>query len=929
MDIAKYLFVSCVLYLFFTTTMNAQVKIELTDRGDYVEKASAQYKNSNWDAGKRIVDQGLKKYPKDSELRMLSGRYFHEKKQYDKARYDLVKALEYNPQNVDAKQVLVNVEMESKRYSSAICYVNELLEVNPYWKGLWSKKIELYDLQGNTEEANRLRKRLVQIYPEDQNLKNAYNAATEEKVENLNKAGRIDDAIALRKDLLQENPGSASQYIAIIGQLERAGDRYGALSYAERGILQFPGNLLLVNKKTGILASQNRYDEILPFLQSQMARGNATELQRQYNYYLLEAARYSKSQEPATLYGKILDRSPGNEEAFAVVFNDAVGNGQYEHALYILDRHRRARGGSKDLSMKELMLYTRLANHSKVSSLTKQLFAQYPQDADLRANYTKVVYAEASSLMADERWGHAIPAWHQVIQYGDFETKMAAQNALFKAYYNLGDFNNALNLLSELISQNPQDLELYIKRADLYYRLDRYDMALNAYETAITMADPQMRDKYIGGYSDMMTLIVKSLNEEFQLEQALSYTERWLLTDPTNEQALRYAVNLSGEMKETERMLDFATQGKETYPDQVFFSLKVAQEDAKEEENLERVHGELKTKLEVNPYHKDVINTYSEVSNKYANQLIKEKRSEEAVQVVADAVRYSPTNKELLYTKGVGYEKLKIFDSAYAYQSKYQPSLLELSEFKAHMNYLQNRTYKNEIGMYHLRSRFGDEYSIRTISTLEYSRFDPKNTYVGRINYSGREEGKGIQIQGEWSHTINEKTHFKLDATWANQYFPQIAVHGSIYRTLPVLQGLEGELGLGYRKFYSTENLMNLVIGATKEIDPWRLNLRVQNYILDQKYYYNVAGNVRYYLSSPKNYITAVGSVGSSPEVELIDYQLYNGFSVLNTMVGLGFSHLIYRSVTAGALGTWHNFQTTDVNYRNLYNLYMNLNVAF
>jgi hypothetical protein len=86
---------------------------------------------------------------------------------------------------------------------------------------------------------------------------------------------------------------------------------------------------------------------------------------------------------------------------------------------------------------------------------------------------------------------------------------------------------------------------------------------------------------------------------------------------------------------------------------------------------------------------------------------------------------------------------------------------------------------------------------------------------------------------------------------------------------------------------------------------------------------------VRYYLSSPKNYLTAVASVGSSPDVDIINYQLYNGFSVTNSMVGAGIGHMITKTVSAGLLGTWYNFKANDTNYRNLYNLNFNINVAF
>lgn len=114
-----------------------------------------------------MLDEGLQKYPGVSDLEWLMGKYWFHEKNYDESRYHLVKAIEDNYNNVNAKHLLVDVEDITENYSSAICYVNELLEVNPYWRGLWRRKIELYRKQNNNVEADRLLKRINQIYPND------------------------------------------------------------------------------------------------------------------------------------------------------------------------------------------------------------------------------------------------------------------------------------------------------------------------------------------------------------------------------------------------------------------------------------------------------------------------------------------------------------------------------------------------------------------------------------------------------------------------------------------------------------------------------------------------------------------------------------------------------------------------------------------
>ena len=135
---------------------------------DYYESnVRSMFGREQWEAGKQLLDEGLSIYPDVNGLNELCGRYHYRKKDYDTARYFLVRAVRDNPENVEAKQLLIKVEDETRNYSSAICYVNELLEINPYWQGLWRKKIELYRKQGNVEEADRLLRRLRQIYPND------------------------------------------------------------------------------------------------------------------------------------------------------------------------------------------------------------------------------------------------------------------------------------------------------------------------------------------------------------------------------------------------------------------------------------------------------------------------------------------------------------------------------------------------------------------------------------------------------------------------------------------------------------------------------------------------------------------------------------------------------------------------------------------
>ncbi|TDG36602.1 YaiO family outer membrane beta-barrel protein [Pedobacter changchengzhani] len=917
--------------VFFINETAAQTKVEFNDKSSLVKSINDKYQSGNWEGGKVINDEALTKYPKDSDLRMLLGKYYVNGKNYDKARFELNKAIEYNNANVDAKQLLVGVETETKRYSSAICYVNELLEVNPYWKGLWRKKIDLYRLQGNNIEANRLLKRISQIFPNDKKIEKDIAYETSQNALKKSKEGKIDEAIKLNSELVNDDAGNSENYVSLIDNYIKAGDYNQALVTANRGLNKFPGSGLIVQKKISLLEQQKKYDELLPFIQSQIKKGNNQSLRKQYSYFLLEAARYSKEKDPATLYGKILDSSPGNNEAFNYVFNQTMGAQQYDQALYLLNKYRKVRGNSKNSSLNELRIYRRMDDEVMVAKLSKQLFAQYPNDEDIKEQYVSVILQEAKTKMDRGTYLEAIPLWKEIIANGKEDMYSVGQMGLFNAYYNSDQFIDALNVLNEIISNDPRNVSLFLKRSDLYFKQKRYDIALESYEKIFAIAESSKKNYYLTGYGDLMGKIIKDLIGQYKYPEALVYVEKWIAQDPENKDALMYAINFSSKTNDLTSMEKFAKLANQVYPNDVVFKVKLAEAMQKTNQDFSPYWLSLKQEIEINPYNDELSKAFVGVSTTYGEQLVKNRKLDEALVVYNEAIIHDQKNKELKYLKGVVFEKIKQNDSAYYYQSFYEPSLLEVKDFKQHLYTLSQKSSKNEIGIYHLRARYGDDYRITSVSTIEYTRKGINNIYVGRINYAGRDTGRGLQAQAEWSRVFSDDFSGKVDFAVSDRFFPKINANLSIYKN--IFKSYQLEAGIGYRKLYTSEKLSNFVLGVTKELENFRLNARYNQFLLDGKLLYNLSAQGRYFMEGPKNYLFVTGSIGSSPDVELIDNQFYNSFSAVNTMVGTGFGHIISKNVSAGILGTWYNFNsgTNLVNpkFRNLYNLYFQLNVSF
>ncbi|MFD2905731.1 tetratricopeptide repeat protein [Sphingobacterium anhuiense] len=933
----KYLRVLIVVFgsLYSCQPIYAQRAGTTSERNEDAYQINELYKQGKWEEGKKLATEFLNKNPKDADMRMLVGKYHLNKQQYEQARYELVKSLMYAPANVDAKHMLVAVETETHRYSSAICYINELLEVNPYWKGLWRKKIELYRIMGNHVEADRLLKRISQIYPEDRELKNDQAYMLDKRLVEVKKSGRIDETIEMSRKMIDEQPRQADTYFSLVNHYIKAGDYNNALIYAERALNQFPRNSDFVQKKIAILHHQQRYPEILAFLNMEMKNGTEN-LLSQYNYFLMEAARNAKNNDPLTLYGKIFEGSPGNKEAFDYVFNEQLAKEQYGEAIDALNKHRRSSGDRKDLDMKELEVYKKMDAHAKVATLTRAYIVKYPGDADLKESYVAIMLQQAKANMLDGKPRLAVSNWKEVIQHGDEAAVIVAQQGLFSAYFMENRYQDAIVVLDDMFLNNPGDADLIMKKADLYNKLGRLDYALDLYEQILQAAHAQDRERLIIGYGEMIFPWIKKLKESYRLTEARNLSQRWVSMDEKNTEALLNLINLSYQLKDYEAMLRYAQRGVELHGEEVTFKIKLAEAMNHSGNNSGDSWTLLHRQVKQNPFHEPLLNTFVSTTEDYAGRLLKAKDHNRALLTIDTALYYRGNNRSLKYMKGLAYEGLKQYDSAYNYQKFYEPALVEVKDFKNHLNYLGQKSLRNYVGISHLRARFGDDYVISSISTVEYTRLVHTGpSYTGRVNYAGRDEGKGIQGQFEWYNPWTSKLATRIDIALSNKFFAKMMLNAAaLYEWKP---SWEAEAGIGYRRFFSGQNLLNLNLGMTKEIDDFRLGVKLSNFLLDSEgerfYLYSLGAKAQYVMGNPRNYIMALGSIGNSPDIDLLNNQLYNSFNVFNAMVGAGLGRSITKNVGASVIGTWYNFQTDKssiaTTYRNLYNLYFQLHVSF
>ena len=300
---------------------------------DYVEQVNNLFSQHRWGKGKEVLDEGLETYPGDATLHYLAGRYWWNVKNYDQARYHLVKACQINYKFPDAKQLLVNVEEITGNYSSAICYVNELLEINPYWKGLWLRKINLYKKQGNFEEANILLKRLSQIYPNDLSINGDHLEVLENTYTQALRNGDLAACEEALREIVRMNPSDVDYQLAYANILIQRGRYSEALDNLTAALNVTPGNVDLVRKNTDILMADGRHLAALALVRNQMSHHPSPALRQLYQSLLAESSQMADESDAYQLYSRDYGAN-GSMEALEYLVKQAVRRGYDEDALY-------------------------------------------------------------------------------------------------------------------------------------------------------------------------------------------------------------------------------------------------------------------------------------------------------------------------------------------------------------------------------------------------------------------------------------------------------------------------------------------------------------------------------------------------------------------------------------------------------------------
>ncbi|MBE6222509.1 MAG: tetratricopeptide repeat protein [Bacteroidales bacterium] len=905
--------------------------------GEYAEKISNFFSQHRWAKGKELLDQAMEYYPEEAGLHYLAGRYWWNGKDYDKARYHLVKACQINYHYMDAKTLLVNLEEMTGNYSSAICYVNELLEVNPYWKGLWLRKVDLYKKMGNFEEANSLLRRLSQIYPNDASINSDYFDVLEATYQQARLSGDTSAAEDALREIVVMTPNDVDYQLAYANILIRKGKMNDALENLTAAINANPGNVPLVKKATDILMETGRNAAALTMVRSQLALHRNSGLEELYQMLLAESARMESEADVYQLFTRTYDAEK-SLEALQYLLNQSIKRGYFDDAIHYISEMRQKQGDSPRWYMMEYDVYARMGRHESASRSINQGFQLYPDDYDINLAISRQRLSDAADYINEEAYGLAIPLLEFVRKSSvDPDLRVLAVRRLAVCYRETNQPEKAVAMLRERLKTDPES-QVTLDYASLLVKQGKADAALQAlYASYMDATDSLSIRLLAGAYKETAYTYLRDRLQAGSFTGLNEICETILQMDPTDYWGLRYSLRTS------ESPLPYALRGIDAYPGDLTFPIKAASiyaEQGREEEALAILSPYL---LEF-PADEDLQKSFAGISDSFATKLLKSKDIDRAEKILEKALQVRPNDPAVRYSRGLVYEKRKDWDSAYVYQRNYQPSLLEEREYKSRMNSLRARTLHNSVDAGVDILRFTDKYNVMGIATVGYSHNWKNDEFQSRINFTSRDPeyddekkmylsagGRGLQFQTAWTHHFAQLFSLQVGGSFGTAFFP--IASGDLTGTFHLKHDWDLDVGAQFRYLQDKAQMYAGNIGATHTWENMYAGAKFTCGTIYHIVFFNGSLRYRFFpFDGGRSYVEAQAGAGTAPEILFLNYyQTSSVFNHLNSFVAVTAQWAITHNLAIQLSGTWNTLydQRATVSYRNLLMGHVSLSISF
>ncbi len=931
--------------------------------------AKSQTAAGNYPYALFLTHLALRKNGKDLDLRFLLGRLYTLNNYHDSAE-DVFKDIIYrNPRYKEAYGALATIETNRQNAEEALCYVDDGLYYYPADKELALKKFAILQTLQLPEQADAQGKEILQRYNTDTGVLRMYINYKIESAQRDTKRKDYDRALYEYRQVLEVDPQNKDAFDGVYATQLKSGNYEDAVAGVNSGLVDHPNDYGLLMRKLSLLQDMHRYPEAIEVLQQVLKVYPNDTKARQLDVDLrMEAGRYFMGEDPYLQFQGVLEKSPSNREALNYVINLASARGLNKDALAFVNRALHYYPGDRDLLNKKISILESLQKYPEAADIAQRLWKGSGSPA-LKDQYMELREASGRYYMNQLEYDSALADFKAVLDVSPAEP--AAINYSINILAAQKNYDAAIALLDKALTYYPSSEGLLLKKAGVLQDDMRFPEGLALLEQLMN-SYPENKH-YRSSYIEVSLTLGRQMMQAQDYDAAYATFSQVLTVEPENTEALGTLINIElargvDEPAQNDTALILADKALSYYPDSRDFLLKKASVlEAKKQyppayaltgflmkrypyntkirdqyldeltasgrnyNNLgypDSALAEFGKVLVVKPrdstalaYSINILNAEGLKDTAYARGSNAHRDTayfDSALELINRALRYYPGNEFFTMKRAVVLENMHRYpEAALAADSVVKMNPTEVH--KDYASYLHSRTFRNAVGISFLSAHF-DSLESANFATLHYVRYAKNgSSFDTKLNFAGRSNGAGLQLEEEIYYTHNKRWTSYGDAAIATKtVFPVVRLAYSLFRN--VNHGWEGELGIRYLNLDSL-SITSAVGSVAKYIGDFYVNLRGYLIFAPGKMYESGVLTARLYLDNKTDFIYGAIGAGNSPDEFTREYQLNNLLGSQTYSTGAGYQKVFnYRNVLNLA-GAWYNQKMATNWYRNEYDI--------
>lgn len=440
--------------------------------------------------------------PEDFIFDFIAGTAYMKLKAFDKAIEPLVCALEKDPGNLGTYNSLGTCYMATGKSDEAIKCYEKAVEITPNNPMAYFNLGSAYQIKQNHEEACRYLKKAVELDEEDEGFKSTLAMS-------LVKLEKYEEAAEIYKKLLIMSPQKENYKYNLVTCYEAMNDLQTAIKMLEGMVYMNQKFVLPAQKLASLYIKTNQLTKAKEIYDNILLKNNVTP--EVFHQYAILSSSLCDTETAERMLKKVIQMNPDIAKAHKDLgiiylnkrlFDYAKDEFQtamrlqpndfeiiFEYANFLYSTSQNVEAERYYLEALEIQPQNVLA--LTFMGLNKLILNQLDEAKDyilkamkVNPHHEYIQFCAGRIMFARKEFEDAKRYLVKAVEQNpDVET----QNTLALTYYELGEYDSALNIFNNLLAKRPDNVSLLMSTARCYEGLKDNDKALEYLEKVVTI----------------------------------------------------------------------------------------------------------------------------------------------------------------------------------------------------------------------------------------------------------------------------------------------------------------------------------------------------------------------------------------------------------------------------------------------------------